>query len=81
MYGGLNPNRSSVMPNHEIQMKPAEVAQMLGISTRTLNRWHALRYGPPRCKIGRIVLYRKLAIFAWLEANEVQPTRTFAEGR
>jgi len=69
------------MSNQDTRMKPAEVAKMLGISTRTLNRWHALRYGPPRCKIGRIVLYRQSAIFAWLEANETQPTRTFAEGR
>ncbi len=69
------------MTHDDIRMKPAEVAQMLGISTRTLNRWHALRFGPPRCKIGRVVLYRKSAIFAWLEANEMKPTRTFSEGR
>lgn len=69
------------MTHDDIRMKPAEVAQMLGISTRTLNRWHALRFGPPRCKIGRVVLYRKSAILAWLEANEMKPTRTFAEGR
>lgn len=69
------------MTHDDIRMKPAEVAQMLGISTRTLHRWHALRYGPPRCKVGNIVLYRKSSIDTWLAANEVQPTRTFAEGR
>lgn len=69
------------MTNDDTRMKPAEVAQLLGISTRTLSRWHALCYGPPRCRIGRTVLYRKSAIFAWLEANEIQPTRSFADSR
>ena len=69
------------MTNDDIRMKPADVAKMLGISTRTLHRWHALRYGPARCKIGNIVLYRKSAIESWLTANEVQPTRTFSQGR
>lgn len=69
------------MTSEDTRMRPDEVAQMLGISTRTLHRWHRLRYGPPRCNIGRVVLYRKSAIDAWLLANEVKPTRTFAEGR
>ena len=68
------------MTNDDIGMKPADAAKMLGISTRTLHRWHALRTGPPRCKIGRVVLYRKSAITDWLKTYEVQPTRTFAKG-
>lgn len=69
------------MTQTDIKLTPADVAEMLGISTRTLSRWHALRMGPPRCKIGRTVLYRKLAIDTWLLANEVQPTRTFSGDR
>lgn len=58
-------------------MKPAEVAALLGVSLRTLSRWHALRVGPARCKVGRTVLYRKKAFESWLAQNETHPTRPF----
>ena len=58
-------------------LKPAEVAALLGVSLRTLSRWHALRVGPARCKVGRTVLYRKKAVESWLALNETQPTRSF----
>lgn len=63
------------------QLTPTEVAELLGVSTRTLSRWHALRMGPPRSKVGRTVLYRKAAVDDWLKANEIQPTRTFSGAR
>ena len=66
------------MSNIEKYLKPKEVANVLGVSLRTLNRWHALRVGPARCKIGRTVLYRISAVGAWLEANETYPVETFA---
>lgn len=61
-------------------LKPKTVAELLGVSRRTLSRWHALRVGPPRCKIGRTVLYRKDAVDQWLAKHETQPVRSFAEG-
>ncbi|WP_281709118.1 helix-turn-helix domain-containing protein [Phaeobacter italicus] len=61
-------------------MTPTEAAKLLGVSTRTLSRWHALRVGPARCKIGRKVLYRREAVDAWLAQNETQPTRSFSGG-
>jgi len=60
-------------------LNPAAVADLLGISQRTLSRWHALRVGPPRCKVGRTVLYRKDAVDEWLAKHETQPLRSFAE--
>jgi predicted DNA-binding transcriptional regulator AlpA len=60
-------------------LKPRDVAAELGVSQRTLSRWHALRVGPARCKVGRTVLYRRDAIEAWLDANETQPARSFQE--
>ncbi|KRS15479.1 helix-turn-helix transcriptional regulator [Roseovarius indicus] len=65
------------MDTNNAHLKPAEVAALLGVSLRTLNRWHALRVGPARCKVGRTVLYRKKAIENWLAQNETQPTRSF----
>lgn len=58
-------------------LKPAQVAELLSVSKRTLSRWHALRVGPSRVKVGRTVLYRRAAVDAWLVANETQPTRSF----
>lgn len=68
------------MSNSETHMKPTEVAALLGVSLRTLSRWHALRVGPARCKVGRTVLYRKQAVETWLSQNETQPTRSFEGG-
>ena len=47
-----------------------QCARALGVPTRTLNRWHALRKGPPRTRAGRRVLYRMSGITQWLEHNE-----------
>lgn len=65
------------MPDTTSHITPTAVAELLGVSRRTLSRWHALRVGPARCKIGRTVLYRRDALEAWLEANETQPVTTF----
>ncbi|SFF27634.1 DNA binding domain-containing protein, excisionase family [Sulfitobacter brevis] len=65
------------MTNTSTHLKPCAVAELLGVSQRTMSRWHALRVGPARCKVGRTVLYRRDALEAWLEANETRPTRSF----
>ena len=49
----------------------AELSHMLGRSPRTLHRWHANRQGPPRTKIGTLIVYRKSAVESWLHAEEV----------
>lgn len=59
-------------------LKPSQVAELLSVSNRTLSRWHALRVGPSRVKVGRTILYRQAAVDAWLADNETQPTRNFA---
>ena len=57
---------------------PSQVTELLGISRRTLDRWHARRIGPPRISAGRIIVYRRSAVEAWLKANETRPTMTFS---
>lgn len=47
-----------------------EVAQELGISLRTLDRWHALRIGPSRTKFRRLILYKKQTVLDWLSKHE-----------
>lgn len=47
-----------------------EFADLLGRSLRTLHRWHTRRIGPPRIKIGNLVVYRRVAVEQWLAHNE-----------
>ena len=37
------------------------------IARRTLERWHSLRVGPPRVRVGRIAVYRVEEVRTWLE--------------
>jgi predicted DNA-binding transcriptional regulator AlpA len=67
------------MQHSTTHLKPTAVAKLLGVSRRTLSRWHALRVGPARCKVGRTVLYRSEAVEQWLVKNETLPVRTFKE--
>jgi hypothetical protein len=52
---------------------PEQLAQHLGKSTRTLARWHARRIGPPRCSVGKLILYRVAAVRTWLAERETIP--------
>jgi hypothetical protein len=52
---------------------PDQLAQHLGVSVRTLSRWHARRIGPPRCSVGKLILYRVTAVRAWMAEREFTP--------
>ncbi len=56
-------------------LTPAQLAQQLGVSVRTLSRWHAQRIGPARCTVGKLILYRINAVHEWLEGRENEPVR------
>jgi predicted DNA-binding transcriptional regulator AlpA len=47
-----------------------QAADFIGVSARTLDRWHLLRIGPPRIKIGGLVRYSISAIVQWLRSRE-----------
>lgn len=51
-------------------LTPDQLAAELGVSLRTLMRWHALRKGPARISVGRLILYRRAAIQDWLASLE-----------
>lgn len=58
-----------------------QIGQMKGgrpIARRTLERWHSLRVGPPRVRVGRIVVYRIDEVRAWLEEHS---SRSFRKRR
>ncbi|WP_299791691.1 helix-turn-helix domain-containing protein [uncultured Marivita sp.] len=68
------------MPLKEDYLSLTDTAYLLGVSKRTLARWHTIRKGPARIAVGRKVIYRIDAILDWLKANETRPQGTFSGG-
>ena len=46
-----------------------DLAQQIGKTERTLDRWASLRIGPPRTLIGKSVFYQVDDVKAWLKAQ------------
>jgi predicted DNA-binding transcriptional regulator AlpA len=59
-------------------LTPHQAAEELGISKPTLDRWHALRKGPARTRIGNRVYYRRGALIEWLRTQEQREVRAGA---
>ena len=55
------------------------LAATLGVTVRTLARWDAARIGPPKIKVGKLVLFDLAKLPAWLATRETEPVR--AAGR
>lgn len=55
-----------------------ELARDLHITVRTLERWEALRTGPPVVRLGRRPMYCAESVAAWLKSREQPMVR---EGR
>ena len=47
-----------------------QLARLLGVTPRTLARWDEARIGPPRIKVGKMVLFDCDKLPAWLESHE-----------
>jgi predicted DNA-binding transcriptional regulator AlpA len=54
-------------------LRREELAQQLGLSPRTIDRWEALRKGPPRVCVGRTILYSVDSVREWLRSREHEP--------
>jgi hypothetical protein len=57
-------------------IEPAALAADLFVSTRTLDRWHTLRKGPPRVIVGGRVWYRRDAVEQWLQSRTDRHARS-----
>ena len=44
-----------------------DAAARLGISSKTLSNWRWQGFGPPFCRIGRLVRYRPEKLEAWAD--------------
>jgi hypothetical protein len=51
------------------------LADILDKNVRTLARWDAARIGPPKIKVGKLVLYDLAKVPDWLASRETYPTR------
>lgn len=52
-------------------LSPAEVAEMLQVSMRTLDRYRRAGTGPDYCRIANRVRYRQRDVTAWVRAQKV----------
>lgn len=63
--------------SHSVEiLSKAQAAELLGITERTLNRWHSEGSGPPVSKHGRKSYYFKESLLAWLKKKERKGVRT-----
>ena len=46
-----------------------QLAGELGLTSDTLARWEARRFGPPCTRIGRKALYRRASVQDWIRAQ------------
>jgi predicted DNA-binding transcriptional regulator AlpA len=76
-----NPNATTSLPNASEQdrqplsyLTQSEVAALLRLSPRTLERHRLAGTGPAYIKLGRRVVYKREAIEAWAAANTFTST-------
>jgi excisionase family DNA binding protein len=64
-------------PSRDTEALLAELhaAELLGVSSRTLQAWRSRNEGPPFVRMGRTVRYRPQNLLAWIEQNTVAPGR------
>lgn len=55
-----------------------QVAEILQTSDRTVIRWRNERIGPPWCRFGRQIRYRRQSLERWISESEHQPVREVA---
>ncbi len=46
-----------------------QLADELGITLRSLERWAWLRKGPKRTRVGNRIYYHRAAVMAWLKSQ------------
>jgi hypothetical protein len=50
-------------------MPQGAVAELLGVSERSLESWRQQGFGPPYYRFGRRCLYRRSLVLSWAEAQ------------
>jgi len=69
-------SRAGLLRLSDSFLSKEQVAEMLGVSTATLLRWHHLKQGPVRFKCGRQIYYRSEAVEEWGKLGELMGERS-----
>ena len=81
----MNPDRAN--PDESSYLTPAQVADLLQVSAKTVSRWSLMYPSMPATRIGRVVRYERRALLEWLQrqtprgARKAQATREHSETR
>jgi predicted DNA-binding transcriptional regulator AlpA len=67
---GQQPIESEITIEGRRYANARRVAEVFGVSPRTLSRWVAAGKGPPRIKLGRKVLFDVVKLSDWLTSRE-----------
>lgn len=54
---------------------PKDMAELLDISVRTLERWRKDKCGPPYLRMGGRIFYNMLDLKIWRQENMIYPER------
>jgi excisionase family DNA binding protein len=65
-----------IPPEPDALLDELQAAQLLGLSSRTLQAWRAKGEGPPFVRAGRAIRYRRRDLMAWVDANTVRSTES-----
>ena len=74
MQPRLNGNQSL-----DALLSEVEAADLLGLSTRTLQSWRTQETGPAFVRAGRAIRYRRRDLLAWIEVNTIRTSRDASE--
>jgi excisionase family DNA binding protein len=60
---------SASSPENVRLLTEREAANLLSISSRTLQAWRSNGGGPTFVRVGRVIRYRRSDLIAWIEKN------------
>jgi phage terminase Nu1 subunit (DNA packaging protein) len=61
------------VPDPDGLLVEIHAADLLKVSSRTLQAWRASSKGPPFVRAGRAIRYRRRDLVAWIDLNTVSP--------
>lgn len=70
------PARDQIKTGEPVYLTPAQVAELLAVSVKTVSRWALEDASMPVVRRGRVVRFHRERLLAWLERQE--PRRSSA---
>ena len=68
------PNLETVVIKQLRLLTEGEVANVIGVRPKTLQKWRAAGEGPPHIKVGkRLIKYRPGDVAIWMQEHSSQP--------